>query len=73
MKCMAFVARIEGDQIVIERDGERVVSVGKGLGQKDLDRALDHIRRAFEAGVMHALNDVRQEMKDTWVRSESSR
>ena len=73
MKCMAFVARIEGDQIVIERDGERVVSVGKGLGQKDLDRALDHVRLAFEAGVMHTLNDVRAEMKETWVRTESQR
>jgi len=73
MKCMAFVARIDGEQIVVERDGERVVAVGKGLGQRELDRMLDHVRLAFEAGVMHALNDVRQEMKDTWVRSESQR
>ena len=73
MKCMAFVVRIDGEQIVIERDGERVVSVGKGLGQRELDRVLDHVRLAFEAGVMHTLNDVRQEMKETWVRTESQR
>lgn len=73
MKCMAFVARLDGEQIVIERDGEKVVVVGKGLTQRELDRVLDHVRLAFEAGVMHALNDVRQEMKDTWVRSESQR
>jgi hypothetical protein len=58
---------------VIERDGEKVVVVGKGLTQRELDRVLDHVRVAFDAGVMHALNDVRQEMKDTWVRSESQR
>ena len=73
MKCLSFVARIEGEQIVIERDGEHVVSVGKGLGQRELDRVLDHVRLAFEAGVMHTLNDVRAEMKETWVRSESRR
>jgi hypothetical protein len=73
MKCMAFTARIDGEQVVVERDGEQVVAVGKGLTQRELDRVIDHVRVAFEAGVMHTLNDVRQEMKDTWVRTESRR